>query len=68
MHCGVPVTGPGMTREFMPNVSAIIFSVMTSAGVPLGQDLAVAHRDQVMGAAAGLVDVVPDQHDGAPVS
>jgi len=34
MHSGVPVTGSGMIKEFMPNVPAITSSVLTSAGVP----------------------------------
>ena len=62
---GVPATGSATTWQRRPNTSATSASVITSAGGPSATSAAVAHGDEVVAVAGGLVEVVEHQHDRA---
>jgi hypothetical protein len=64
-HSGVPVTGSSTTDASRPSTSWMKAASTTSPGGPAAC-APVAHRDEVVGVAAGLVDVVEHHHDGAP--
>ena len=64
----MPVTGSSITRAGSPNTSSTSFASTTAGGGAGGVDAAVAHRDEVVGVAAGLVEVVQDHHDRAACS
>ena len=68
MTSGVPATGSSMTLASRSKTSASSSSVRTSAGVPDGDDPAVAHGDQAVGVAGGEVQVVQDHDDRGPRS
>ena len=63
---GVPATGSGTTRAARSNTSATSASVTTSAGGPSATIAPALHRDEVVGVAARLVQVVQHEHDRAP--
>ena len=64
----MPETSSVTTWQRSPNTSCTSSSVITVDGRPGGDDVAVAHRDEVVAVAGGLVEVVQHEHDGALVA
>ena len=65
MTIGVPVTGSGCTTTGSPNTSSTSSGGDHLGGVPVATTRAVAHRDQVVGVARRLVQVVQHGDDRA---
>ena len=62
---GVPDTGSSITWHGIPKTSVTSSGVTMRSGAPSATIDAGAHRDQVVGVAAGVVEVVQDEHDRA---
>ena len=65
---GVPDTGSAMTRHGSPNTSVDELGRDDLGRRALGDDRAVAHGDEVVGVAAGQVEVVQHEHDRAALA
>ena len=53
-----------MIMHGMPNTRSTSSAVMISAGFPFRHDLAVTHGDDVIGIAAGVVEIVQHRDQG----